>query len=86
MSGVERVLEAAGGSPTRVAERVSTDEKPCYRQQVEYWMRRGYVPSTWTLRVAEVFGVALHELNPSVYPARPIRVMKISSNGRAIGR
>jgi hypothetical protein len=35
---------------------------------VEYWDRRGYVPGTWALIVAEEFGVPLHELNPTIYP------------------
>ena len=69
MSGIKKVLKASGGSPTKVAEMVSTDKRPCLRQHVEYWVKQGYVPTNWTLRVAEVYGVPLHELNSKVYPA-----------------
>jgi hypothetical protein len=68
-SGVAKVLEAADGSASKAAARLSTDDRPCSRQNVEYWIKQGYVPGTWAPRVAEVFDVPLHELNPRVYPA-----------------
>lgn len=69
MSGIQKVLEAAEQSASKIAARVSTDERPCKRQHVEYWIKQGYVPPVWAPRVAEVFDVSLHELNPKVYPA-----------------
>jgi hypothetical protein len=68
VSGVSKVLEAAGGSATEVARRVATDEKPCKRQDVEYWVKKGYVPPRWAPLVSKAFSVPLHELNPNVYP------------------
>src|SRR5688572_13539437 len=68
VSGVAKVLEAAGGSPTEVARRVGTDEKPCKRQDVEYWVKKGYVPPRWAPSVSKAFSVPLYELNPGVYP------------------
>lgn len=67
-SGVEKLLAAAGGSPSAVAKRLSTPERRCSRQLVEYWLHRGYVPGTWAPLVAEEFDIPLHELNPRVYP------------------
>lgn len=67
--GVEKLIAAAGGSASEVAKRLTTPERQCSRQLVEYWRRRGYVPGTWAPRVAEEFDIPLHELNPRVYPA-----------------
>jgi hypothetical protein len=68
MTGIEKVLKAVGGSPSALAAAVSTKERTCTRQNVQYWVRQGYVPSGWARRVGEVFDVPLHELNPAVYP------------------
>jgi len=67
-SGVEKLMTAAGGSASEVAKRLTTPERQCSRQLVEYWCRRGYVPGTWAPQVAEKFAIPLHELNPRVYP------------------
>lgn len=67
--GISKVLAAAEGSPSKVAARVSTEERPCQRQHVEYWIKQGYVPPSWAPSVAVEFDVPLHELNPKVYPA-----------------
>ena len=69
MSGVKKVLEAAGGSASAVARRLDRKDRPCKRQHVEYWVQQGYVPARWAPRVEREFGIPLHELNPSVYPA-----------------
>lgn len=67
MTGIERVIAIAGGSPTEVARRLSS-ERRCSRQLVEYWVRCEYVPGKWAPLVHREFGVPLHELNPNVYP------------------
>lgn len=67
-TGVEKLLEAAEGSPTAVAKRLSSGERHCKRQHVEYWMKQGYVPGNWALAVEKEFGIPLHELNPAIYP------------------
>lgn len=71
MTGVEKLLKAADDSPTTVARRLSKFRQ-CSRQLVEYWMRCGYVPGTWAPLVNQEFGIALHELNPDVYPKQPV--------------
>lgn len=71
--GLEKVLAAAEQSPSKVAARLHSDDRPCQRQHVEYWIKQGYVPPTWAPLVAEEFDVPLHELNARVYPA-PKRV------------
>lgn len=80
MTGIEQVLSAANDSPTEVARRVTTPDRPCKRQHVEYWVRQGYIPGVWAPRVHEVFGVPLHTLNPNLYPKadvnRPGRVVR----------
>lgn len=67
-TGLQKVLAAADESPSKVAARLHTDERPCQRQHVEYWIKQGYVPPTWAPLVAQEFDVPLHELNPQVYP------------------
>lgn len=71
MTGLSKVLKAADGSPSAVASRLNTRKRPCKRQHVEYWVKRGYVPAVWAPMVSQEFGVPLHELNPAVYPAPP---------------
>lgn len=68
MTGVDKLLEAAEGSATVVAARLSTPERACKRQHVEYWVKQGHVPGTWAPLVQQVFGIPLHELNPTIYP------------------
>jgi hypothetical protein len=67
-SGLDKLLEAGGGSAAGVAARLHSQKRPCLRQHVEYWVRRGYVPGTWAPAVAKEFNIPLHELNPQVYP------------------
>lgn len=68
MTGVEKLLQAAEGSSTAVARRLCTEDRQCRRQDVEYWIKRGYVPGNWAPAVAEAFEIPLHELNPNIYP------------------
>jgi len=65
--GIEKLITDQG-SPGELAKKLSTAERPCSRQLVEYWMQRGYVTGTWPLVVNEKFGTPLHELNPRMYP------------------
>jgi len=67
MTGIEKVLALENGSATAVARRLS-EYRDCSRQQVEYWMKRGYVPGNWAPLVTREYGVSLHDLNPTVYP------------------
>lgn len=68
MTGIEKLLKAADGSPTAVAQRLDSEARPCRRQHVEYWIKQGYVPGTWAPSVERAFGIPLHELNPEIYP------------------
>jgi hypothetical protein len=68
MTGIEKLLAAEEGSATAVAAKLTTPERPCYRQLVEYWKSRGYVTGTWPLHVHNVYQIPLHDLNPSIYP------------------
>lgn len=67
MTGVEELISKCG-SPAEVAAKLTTPERPCSRQLVEYWVKRGYVTGTWAPLVTRAFGVPLHKLNPAVYP------------------
>lgn len=66
-TGVEKLI-AVGGSPSEVAKRLTSPERQCSRQLVEYWRRCGYVSGTWAPLVAQKFDIPLHELNPRIYP------------------
>lgn len=66
MTGVEKLLEH--GTPTEIAARLTSEDRPCVRQTVEYWGAKGYVPGTWAPIVAREFSIPLHELNPVIYP------------------
>ena len=68
MTGIEKLLKRAKGSPTAVARKLTTKDRECSRQIVQHWKKFGYVPSTWAPHVASVTGIPLHELNPKVYP------------------
>lgn len=67
-SGLDIILAACENKPAIVASRLSTPERECSRQNVEYWIRQGYVTPGWAPRANLVFGVPLHKLNPRVYP------------------
>lgn len=71
--GLDKVLAAAEQSPSKVAARLDSDDRPCLRQHVEYWIKQGYVPPSWAPLVSQEFGVPLHELNERVYPTPPRR-------------
>lgn len=68
-SGVDELI-SIGGSPAAIAVALSSEDRLCSRQLVEYWVKRGYVTGTWAPRVNEVYRIPLHRLNPTIYPAR----------------
>jgi hypothetical protein len=68
MTGIEKLLKAANGSPTKIAQQLDSPGRPCKRQHVEYWVEQGYVPGSWAPTVTQKFGIPLHELNPKIYP------------------
>jgi hypothetical protein len=68
MTGVEKLLDKESGSATAVAAKLTEPDRECTRQLVEYWAKRGYVTPTWAPVVNRVYGIPLHELNPSIYP------------------
>ena len=68
MTGIEKVLEAERDSPSAVAQKLTTDEMECTRQLVQYWRDQGYVTPKWAMRVSKIYGIPLHELNPTIYP------------------
>lgn len=68
MTGVEKLLKKEKGSASAVAAKLSTPERVCTRQLVEYWLERGYVTTKWAPVANIVYGIPLHELNPAVYP------------------
>lgn len=67
MTGVEKLLKKAG-SATAAAAALTDDERTCSRQVIEHWKNQGYVPGKWAPAVNRVFGIPLHELNPTIYP------------------
>lgn len=67
-AGVTRLLQLEGGKASAVAEKLSSPERSCSRQLVEYWVKKGYVTGTWAPLVYQVYRIPLHELNPAVYP------------------
>jgi hypothetical protein len=67
MTGVDELLKK-GGSTTAVAARLSTDERRCSHQLVQYWKEQGYVTPRWAPVVNRVYGIPLHKLNPAIYP------------------
>jgi hypothetical protein len=68
MTGIEKLLDAEGGKPSAVAEKLTQNGRECSRQLVEYWAKRGYVTGTWAPFVNRVYGIPLHELNKTIYP------------------
>lgn len=68
MTGVEKLIKAAGGSPKAVADALTNEGHECSRQLVEYWKEQGYVTPRWAPIVYTKYGIPLHELNPSIYP------------------
>lgn len=68
MTGIEKVLEAEQKSPSAVAAKLTNGKNVCTRQLVQYWAGKGYVTPNWAVRVSEVYGVSLHDLNPTIYP------------------
>ncbi len=68
MNGVKKLLKLGNGSPSAVAAKLSQPDRECTRQLVQYWEKQGYVTPQWAPRVNAVYGVPLHELNPTVYP------------------
>jgi hypothetical protein len=67
MTAIDEIVKTEG-SPAAVAAKLTTDERPCSRQLVEYWQERGYVTPTWAQAVAKVYRMPLHRLNPKIYP------------------
>lgn len=68
MSGVQELLSREEGSAAAVAAKLTSPERPCSRQLVEYWAKVGYVTPTWAPVVAQRYSIPLHRLNPAVYP------------------
>ena len=68
MSGIKKVLAKENGSASAVAEKLSSPDRECTRQLVEYWEAKDYVTPKWAPIVNRIYGVPLHELNPEVYP------------------
>jgi hypothetical protein len=65
MTGVEKLLKK--GTPTEIADKLSSGKTECTRQRVEYWRDQGYVTPKWVLPVSNTFGIPPHELNPTIY-------------------
>lgn len=61
MNAIERCIEAIG-SQSALASAVGV--RP---QAVQKWVARGRVPAERVLRVAEVTGIAPHDLRPDLY-------------------
>lgn len=68
MTGIEILLQKESGSTSAIAAKLSTPDRPCTRQLVEYWADRGYVTPKWAPAVNRAYGIPLHELNPAIYP------------------
>jgi hypothetical protein len=68
MTGVEKLIEVAGGSPSALAAKLTDSGHKCSRQLVEYWADRGYVTPRWAQIIHSHFGIPLHDLNPTIYP------------------
>ena len=64
MKGVQKILKAEKGSPVAIARKLSEPKRECTRQNVQHWMRNGWVAVPWVARASEVYGVPPHELNP----------------------
>lgn len=76
--GIGKLLQAVegeeGGKSTIIAKRLTDNGRECTRQIVEYWIKQGYVPGKWAPSVQQVFGIPLHELNSTVYPAPTVQL------------
>lgn len=68
MTGIEKLLKKEAGSTSAIAAKLTSDDRPCSRQLVQYWVKQGYVTGKWALAVNQKYDVPLHELNPSIYP------------------
>lgn len=68
MTGVKKLLKLEKGSTSAIAAKLSEPGRTCSRQLVEYWIEQGYVTPKWAPRVNAVYEIALHELNPAIYP------------------
>lgn len=62
-SGAQRAVTAIGGSQSELARLLGV--RP---QAVQQWVKSGRVPPRRARAVAELTGIALHELNPDVFP------------------
>ena len=68
MTGVQKMLAAENGSAQAVATKLSEPDRTCTRQLVQYWDEQGHVTPKWVVRANAVYGIPLHELNPTIYP------------------
>ncbi len=66
MTGVQKLLKNRTAS--EIAAALTSEDRKCNRQLVEYWAEQGYVTPKWAPVVNVKFGIPLHELNPSIYP------------------
>lgn len=72
MSGVDDLLALEDGKASAVAATLTSGERKCSRQLVEYWKSVGYVTGTWAPLVNSKYGIPLHKLNPRIYPKREV--------------
>ena len=67
-SGIHRVVEEYGGSPTALAKAIKADGGSVERQHIEYWLKAGKVPAEHVAVVHKAGKglVSYADLNPDV--------------------